>query len=450
MNINRRRFIKKVAAAGATCFAAGSFGMGLGSDAKVKSDKRPNVLWLISEDMGHQLSCYGFDQIQTPNIDRLAKEGARFDNAFGAGPACSPCRSSFNTGMYPTVIGSCNHRTYKENKKKLPEGVKTITQWFADAGYHTCLMGNPKEDFNFIPEGKTYDSKDWSNRTDGQPFMSMYNFIEPHRWGWSKWDELAFHIDPNKVDPGPIYPDHPVMKQSFAKYLDFIVELDRKIGLVYKRLEDEGLLDNTIIFFLGDNGQTIYRGKQWLYDQGMRVPFIARYPKVFKPGTVRDDVVSQIDLLPTALDLAGIDVPAKIQGQIIAGPNRNKRKYAFAQRCRSDNIVDCIRSVHDGRFHYIRNYMPEVGYPASDYVLKAHPEYSVAKELYEQGKLTGAQSLFFAERKPDEELYDVEKDQWETNNLAKNKAYQNQLNRLRKALDDWQVEIDDPALKSKS
>lgn len=236
--------------------------------------------------------------------------------------------------MYPTVINSCDHRTPEEEKEKLPQGVKTVTQWFSRAGYHSCLMRNPKEDFNFIPKDRTCDSKDWSNRAEGRSFMSVYNFMEPHRWGWGRWDELKVHIDPKKVHPGPIYTDHTGIKRCFARYLDFIIELDRKIGRVYKRLEYEGELDNTIIFLLGDNGQTIYRGKQWLYDQGSRVPLIARYPKVFSLGTVRDDVVSLIDLLSTSLDLAGLDVPEKVQGQVIAGPDRKRRKYAFAQRCR--------------------------------------------------------------------------------------------------------------------
>lgn len=447
MKLNRRSFMAKAFSAVVGCSALHQ--MSLAVSAVSGKTKRPNVLWLISEDMGLHLSCYGFDQIETPNIDRLAKEGTRFDKAICTAAVCSPSRSSFNTGMYPTSIHSANHRTVKEKKKPLPDGVKLVTQWFSDAGYYSCLMGEIwKEDFNFIPEEPKYDGYDWAGRAEGQPFMAVYNFVEPHRWKWGRWDNLAFHHDPNVVDPGPLYVDEPVMKQSFAKYLDFIVELDKKIGIVLKRLEDEGVLDNTIIFFFGDNGQTIYRGKQWLYNAGLHVPLIARYPKTFKAGTVREDVVSLIDLLPTSLDLADIKVPPKIEGQVVAGPNRKPREYAFAQRNRSDNISDCIRSVHDGRYHYIRNYMPEIGYPGSAYVYAVHPEYAIAKKLYEQGELTQAQALFFANRKPLEELYDLEKDPWETNNLVMDLSYQSQLNRLRAAMDKWLVEIDDPLLES--
>lgn len=447
MKISRRNFLKAAAVGGVFSSSAISFLIGgCHSDMMAGRGERPNILWLIGEDIGLDLSCYGAPVVKTPNLDRLAKEGVRFDNAFCASPICSPSRSSFNTGVYPASIGAHDHRTAKEKQKKLPEDVKTITQWFAEAGYHSCLMGNPKEDFNFIANGKTFQSRDWSNRGQGQPFFCVHNFVEPHRWGWGKWGKLSKHIDPDTVVLPPVYPDAPIMRQSFAKYLDFVVELDRKIGLVVRRLEDEGLLDNTIIFFFGDNGRTMYRGKQWLYDEGLRVPLIARYPSLFRAGSVRKDIVNLIDLAPTSLDLAGVSIPGSMQGQIIAGRNARRRRYTFASRDLCDTTRDLMRCVRDDRYKYIRNYMPETGYAVANYTKMVHPEWSEAKKLYEQGKLNEVQSLMFAKRKAKEELYDIKKDPWETDNLAGRDEYRKVLNRLRNELDKWIEEVRDQVL----
>lgn len=411
---------------------------------------QPNVLWLVGEDMGLDLGCYGAPLVETPNLDRLAREGTRFDNAFCASSMCSPSRSAFNTGMYPASIGAHDHRTAKEKQKGLPGDVKTISQLFSRAGYHSCLMGNPKKDFNFIPDGRVFDSNDWSKRGEGQPFFCLYNFMEPHRWGWGKWDTLEKHISPDDVVPGPVYPNAPVMRQSFAKYLDFVLELDRKVGLVVKRLEDEGILDNTIIIFFGDNGRTIYRGKQWLYDEGMRVPMIARYPSLFKRGSVNKDLVNLIDLAPSSLDMAGFEAPGWMQGEVVIGENAWKREYIFASRDLCDATRDLMRAVRDKRYKYIRNYMPEGGYEVCEYTKKTHPEWTEVKKLHELGKLNEIQSLMFAERKPDEELYDTEIDPWETKNLAGQKKYVKIQKRLSEALDEWIEEVDDRVLCGKS
>lgn len=409
-------------------------------------ERRPNVLWLISEDMGQQLGCYGYP-IPTPNVDRLAREGTQFSRAFCSSPICSPSRSAFTTGMYATTISAHDHRTVQQNKKFLPEGVRLIPQWFADHGYHTSLMGNPKRDWNFLHEGEDYQSNDWDRRAPGQPFFTMLNFMEPHRWGWGQWPNLPTHVDPASVPVPPIYPDGPIMRQSIGKYTDFIIEMDRKLGLVLDRLEAEGELDNTIIFFFGDNGRTIYRGKQWLYDEGMNVPLIARYPGVFEPGSINDDLVSLIDLAPTSLALAGCAVPEVMQGRVLFGDDAGpKADYVFASRDLSDEIVDQIRAARDKRYKYIRNYMPEIGYPDGPYVRKTHPEYAEAREAFELGNVTPEQALFFQARKPAEELYDVVADRWETVNLAGEPEYAPVLDRMRKALDRWIVESGDVVL----
>lgn len=407
------------------------------------TSSRPNILWLVGEDMALDLSCYGLRSIETPNIDRLAREGMRFDNAFCPSSMCSPSRSAFNTGMYATAIGAHDHRTAADRKQPLPAGVRPVSQWFAEGGYHTCLMGNPKLDFNFLTDGKVFQSDDWSNREAGQPFFATLNFVEPHRYGWDAWESLPRHLDPSKVELPPVYPDDPVMRASYAKYLDFIVEMDRKVGVILSRLEDEGLLDNTVIFFLGDNGRTMYRGKQWLYDGGLRVPLIVRYPPSIKAGTVSKALVNLIDLAPTSLSLAGIDVPAKMQGQVFLGDNTQTRQYIFASRDLCDDVVDPMRCVRDARFKYIRNYRPENGYRVAGYTKRKHPEWTAARKLHEKGRLTPAQALMFVDRKPSEELYDLEADPWETDNLAESPHHSDELHRLREALDEWMKTNDD-------
>lgn len=398
---------------------------------------RPNVLWLIAEDMGQQLGSYGYP-ISTPNLDRLSREGTQFNRAFCSSPICSPSRSAFTTGMYATAIHAQDHRTPQQRKRALPSGVTTIPKWFEQNGYHTSLMGSPKTDWNFLVGDNEYMGTDWSQREDGQPFFTMLNFLEPHRWGWSKWPELGTHLDPDAVPVPPIYPDGPIMRRSIAKYMDFIVEMDRKLGLVLDRLEDEGQLDNTIIFFFGDNGRTIYRGKQWLYDEGLRVPLIARYPSQFEPGSVNDDLISLVDLAPSSLALAGLPVPEKMQGKVRFGEHAAPpAKYVFASRDLSDQTQDLIRAARDKRYKYIRNYRPETGYPASPYLLKTHPEYTEARQAYDRGELDEKQSLFFAPRKPEEELYDIQADPWETENLADKPEYAQVLERMRDALDAW-------------
>ncbi len=457
MTPTRRQFLQTSVTAASAVTALGAASRAT-KPATVDGQKRPNVLWLISEDMGQQLGCYGFP-IRTPNVDRLAREGTQFQRAFCSSPICSPSRSAFTTGMYATTIGAHNHRTAPEDKQPLPEGVKIAPEWFKQAGYHTCIPGSTKTDWNFVHAGDTgnkagpdgaYDSLDWSDRKPGQPFFAMLNFGEPHRYVWGGWDDLAFHHDPDTVPVPPIYPDLPIMRQNVAKYMDFIVEMDRKLGLVLDRLEAEGELDNTIIFYFGDNGRTIYRGKQWLYDEGLSVPLIARHPDWFAPGSINDDLVSLIDVLPTSLSLIGQRVPEAMQGRVLVGDDRTEpADYVFASRDTSDTIPDLIRSVRDKRYKYIRNDRPELAYPGSPYVKAKHPEWTEAYDAYVSGRLTEAQSAYFADAKPPVELYDIQADPYEVHNLATDPAHAPVAKRLKAALETWIKESGDVVLAGK-
>lgn len=416
----------------------------------VLSSSRPNILWLIAEDFGPHLGCYGTKEVWTPNLDRLATEGMRYTRFFTTAPVCSPSRSAFMTGMYQTTLGAHNHRSHRDDGFTLPPGVCVLTDWFRDVGYFTAnirqmpegfgFQGTAKTDWNFTYQGKPFDSTRWSDLKTHQPFFAQINFQETHR---------TFHApkraDPAKVEIPPYYPDHPVTREDMAKYFDAATELDRKVGQVLKQLEADGLAENTLIVFFGDNGQAHVRGKQFCYDSGLHVPLIIRWPrsfvspKHFKPGTVDDRLLAAIDLAPTMLDLAGAKKPAKMQGEIFLGTRAAKpRQYVFGARDRCDEAVFRFRTVRDTRYRYIRNFTPERPFlQSNEYKQRQYPVWNLLKELNATGKLTPAQAALCAPTMPEEELYDLQADPHEINNLAKSSKHQKVLKRLRTALEKW-------------
>ncbi|MFO8015031.1 MAG: sulfatase [Phycisphaerae bacterium] len=430
--VTRRRFLASTGAAGAAALAMGA---GAGALAAQKS-KRPNVLWIISEDTGPEFGCYGYPQVHTPNVDRLAREGARYTNAFTTNPVCSPSRSAFMTGMYQTTIGAHQHRTPGVAKEPLPEGVHVFTKYFRDAGYFTALCGKGKTDWNFNTTVKPYDSNTWEGLKTHQPFFCQYQFSETHR-GFKHCK--AHPVDPEKVSLPPYYPDHPVARKDWAMYLETVNVLDEKIGKVLDRLEADGLAENTIVFYFGDHGRAHVRGKQWLYDGGIHVPLVVRAPGVTEAGTVVDEMVSAIDFGPTCLRLCGIAPPAHMQGRVFLGPDRDEpRECIFAARDRCDETVERIRCLRDKRWKYIRNFMPGRPWTQPNYYkLSSYPMLGLMHRLHDDGKLTPEQDRWFAPRKPVEELYDLENDPWEVHNLARDKAHADRLAAMRQQVFDW-------------
>ncbi len=416
---------------------------------------RPNILWLIAEDLGPHLGCCGTKEVWTPNLDRMATQGVRYTR-FYTGHVCSPSRSAFMTGMYATTIGAHNHRTV--NKQPLPEGVRLLTDRMRDAKFFTgnivqlpaaCgFKGTGKTDWNFAYQGKPFDSANWADLKTHQPFFAQLNFSETHRTY-----KAPKKADPAKVDLPPYYPDHPITRDDWAKYLDDISELDRKLGLVLQSLEADGLADNTIVIFFGDNGQSHVRGKQFCYEEGLLVPMIIRWPKnvppppQYKPGSLDNRLLHAIDLAPTMLDIAGAAKPAKMQGQIFLGEHAEAdREYVFGGRDRCDETPMRIRTVRDNRYRYIHNFTPEVPFLAENaYKEKQYPVWNLLKELHAQGKLTPPQELLCQPRMPDEELYDLDTDAWEIHNLAASDKpeAQAELKKLRAVLDKWIIDTDD-------
>jgi arylsulfatase A-like enzyme len=308
------------------------------------------------------------------------------------------------------------------------------------------FRGSGKTDWNFNIDAKPFESDKWADLETHQPFFAQVNFQETHR---------AFHApakaDPAKVEVPPYYPDHPVVREDWAKYLDAATELDRKVGIVLKQLDADGLAENTIVVFFGDNGQAHVRGKQFCYDSGLHVPLIIRWPKRvtppkhFKAGTVDDRLIAAIDLAPTMLSVAGAVKPAKMQGEIFLGERAGEpRKYVFGARDRCDETVFRFRTVRDERYRYIRNFTPDRPLlQANNYKERQYPAWNLIKELAAQGKLTPPQAVLAAPTMPAEELYDLATDPHEINNLANSPDHGQILARMRAALERWIDESND-------
>jgi arylsulfatase A-like enzyme len=414
-------------------------------------EEKLNFLWLIAEDMGPTaLSCYGQEAVSTPTLDRLAREGVRYSRAYTTCPVCSPSRSAFMTGMYQTTIGAQNHRAHRDDGYRLPDGVRLITQWMRDAGWFTANLvelpaelgfkGVGKTDWNFTPPDYQFDSARWSDLTAHRPFFAQLNFQETHR----KY-QAPHKSDPAQIDLPPYYPDHPVARADYAEYLDAAAELDRKVAAVLAQLEKDGLAKNTVVIFFGDNGESMARGKQFCYEEGLRVPLIIWWPKEvsppkhFTPGAVDERMIEAIDFAPTMLSLIGSPVPPKMQGRVFLGKHAAPpREYSFAARDRCDETVFRLRTVRDARFRYIRNFTPDRPFLSpNEYKATAYPVWTLLPKLLAEGKLTPAQAALCAPNMPPEELYDLTVDPHEINNLAGSPSHMAIQQRLRAVLEKW-------------
>ncbi|HVX14854.1 MAG TPA: sulfatase [Pirellulales bacterium] len=422
-----------------------------------RASDRPNILWLIAEDFGPELGCYGTSQVWTPNLDRLATQGVRYTRAYTTAPVCSASRSAFMTGMYQTTIGAHNHRSHRDDGYRLPAGVRVLSDRMRQAGYFTAnivelpdgvgFKGTGKTDWNFTYE-RPFDSARWNDLKGHQPFYAQINFQETHR---------KFHA-PQKADPAkvvipPYYPDHPVTRADWAAYLDAASELDHKVGLVLAQLEADGLADSTIVVFFADHGQCHVRGKQFCYEEGLHIPLIIRWatrsaaPDGWQPGAVDDRFIEAIDLAPTTLDVAGAQKPAGMQGRIFLGKHAEPpREYVFGARDRCDETVFRFRTVRDARYRYIRNFTPERPFlQANEYKERSYPVWNLLKELAAEDKLTAAQQFLTAPTMPPEELYDLEADPDEIDNLVTSQKpeHREALVRLRNVLERWIADSND-------
>ena len=419
--------------------------------ASIAADSpRPNILWITSEDNGPELGCYGDDYATTPNIDALAARSLRYRTCWSNAPVCAPARTCIITGVYPQSTGAQHMRS----NVKMPAFMKMYPQLLREAGYY--CTNNSKEDYNLIKPGKVWDESSrkahWKNRKSGQPFFAIFNHTISHESQIrNRIPERNRIHDPDKVRVRAYHPDTPEVRKDWAQYYDRLTMMDARVGQNLRELEEAGLADDTIIFYYGDHGSGMPRSKRWPYNSGEHVPLIVHIPEKFKhlrpddykTGGVTDRLVSFVDLAPTLLSLIGQQPPDWMQGFAFAGEfTAPPQRYIYGFRGRMDERYDMVRSVTDGRFVYIRHFMPHKIFGQYIQYMFQTPTTRIWKQQFDAGKLTEAQSRFW-QRKPPEELYDLKNDPDEVVNLCDSEKHAETLERLRAAQIELAIRIRD-------
>jgi N-sulfoglucosamine sulfohydrolase len=427
---------------------------------------RPNIVWISNEDMSPRLGAYGDTLARTPILDRLAKQSIRYSNAFTTAPVCAPSRAAIITGMYQNAIGAQHMRTTEDTVPELPGPylavppfyVKAFPEYLRAAGYYTS--NRAKTDYQFGVPFTIWDdlgqTAHWRNRPDkSQPFFSVFNLEVTH-------ESRIFPSSParkgkplvtdlSKLQVPPYYPDTPLVREELGRVYDNIADMDSEVGEILKQLDDDGLTENTIVFYWSDHGDGVPRAKRSLYDSGLRVPLMIRWPKTLAPpgapGTVSDELVSFIDLAPTVLSLAGVEIPTHLQGRVLLGARATAApEFVFAARDRMDIEYDMMRSARDPRFLYIRNFALELPYAGHIVYRNQSAIMQEWLRLQAEGKLTGPAALWMRTSRPAEELYDTRTDPHQIKNLAAEPAHRATLARMRKAVTDWMLRINDQGL----
>ncbi len=415
----------------------------------IAQQKKPNIVWLMAEDMSLDLECYGMPDVKTPNLNKMATQGVRFDNCFVTNPICSPSRSAMMLGVHQLLTNAQHHRSNRNIPLKKP--YKPFTYWLRKVGY-TTILGNHqvftkgrKIDVNFKhkplgawdgdKEFGLFDKYDRFEKSD-EPFFAQIQLKVTHRGDW--WNAIRKKSkhphDPNKIKLPSYFADHPKIRLDWAKYLDQIEYMDKEVGLIFDELKQKDLLKNTIVIFIGDNGRCNIRGKGYLYDEGLHIPLIVYYPNELKPGQVRKDVVSATDITATILDFAKVNIPDYFTGKSIFKKDF-QREFVFGTRDLWDEIDDKSRAITSDKWKYIRNDKTEIPYDAHQAYLEFYrPAVHVMRKLHLEKKLNRDQNLFFQPQKPSEELYDLKKDPEELHNLADDPKYAVKLDELRKEL----------------
>jgi arylsulfatase A-like enzyme len=405
-----------------------------------------NIVWIVIEDASAHIGCYGETAIKTPVMDQMAKDGIRCDSAFVTAPVCSSSRSAMVSGMYQMSLGVHNHRSQAKKGKggtssaywdsyKLP--IKLVPELFRDAGYY--VTNKSKTDYNFI-WSDLYHGNDWKKAKKDQPIFAQYQL------SGGKNRRAQSHANPATVSIPPYYADHPVIREDWAKYLDSWVHVDKEVGKILADLETAGRLDSTAIFLWTDHGVSHLRGKQFLYEEGVRVPLIVQLPGRARAGVVRDDIIEHIDIAAASLALADIAIPDYVQGRDFLAADYAPRKLLFAGRDRCDETVDILRCVRDSRYKYIRNFMSHVAHAQPSQYKDGKSIVKAMRQLYSEGKLNEHQSRPFVVPRPPEELYDLKSDPHELHNLANDPKHSARLKKMRTALYDKMIAIRDMGL----
>ncbi|MEW7280339.1 sulfatase [Aquimarina sp. 2201CG1-2-11] len=415
----------------------------------------PNILWIYVEDISPDLGAYGDPLANTPQLDAMAKQGVRFTNTIMPSPVCSPSRSAMITGVMSTTIGTHNHHSSRTEASaiRLPDTITTIPELFKKAGYYTFNSG--KDDYNFWYNrkdlyneayyqhplyGKSAKRNYWKEGIKNKPFFGQIQLSgSKHIFSKTFKEKVITPIDRSKVTIPPYYPDVPLIREEWAQYLETLELTDMEVKKILDQLKADGLLENTVVFFFSDHGMRSLRHKQFLYEGGIKVPFIVQWegnPDLIKPGTVNDKLISGLDIGATSLALAGIKKPDYMEGENLFAADHKARPYVISTRDRCDFTIDRIRSVRTERFKYIKNFYPNRSYMQPNY-RDEWESTQLLRKLYAEGKLNELQSRIFKDNRPEEELYDLVLDPNEINNLATNVEYQNELKRHREILNNW-------------
>ena len=404
--------------------------------------ERPNILWIVSEDNSPLIGAYGDEFATTPNIDRLASEGVRYTNAFATVPVCAPSRSTLITGMYPSSVGTLHMRSYYP----VPDFVRFFPHYLREAGYYTT--NNAKKDYNTVDQPEAWNESSqkatYLNRKEGQPFFAVFNIALSHESSLhTPIAEADLQHDPEKVPIPPYHPRTEEMKHDWAQYYDKITAMDAQVGKILADLDASGERENTIVFYYSDHGGVLGRSKRYMFESGLHVPLIIRVPERFRnlapgrPGSTTDRLVTFVDFPPTILSLAGIQPPDYLQGKAFLGEKKTSAdSYAFSVRGRMDERLDMVRSVRDKKYRYVRNYMPHKIYGQYLEYLWRAPSMPSWEAEWRKGTLNEIQSAFW-KPKPPEELYDVEADPHNVNNLAGKEEYKRVVADFRQVLRDW-------------
>ncbi|WP_044170446.1 sulfatase family protein [Flectobacillus major] len=421
--------------------------------------KQPNILWITCEDMSPHLGSFGEKVAKTPNLDKLAKEAVRYTNVFSTAGVCAPSRSSLITGMYQTSIGTHNMRTLQmpvtqkssplpSYSALLPEQVKCFPEYLRKAGYY--CTNNEKQDYQFEAPLTVWNENsktaNWQGRQDkNQPFFSVINLMITHESQVFARDKEPITVNPDSVIVPPYYPDNAIIRKDIARFLTNVEIMDRQVGEILQKLKDDELYDNTIIFFYSDHGDGLPFVKRELYDRGLKVPMLIRFPNAQNAGVVDNQLLSFVDFALTVLSLANIPIPKYIQGQAFLGKQKSKttRKYIYAARDRMDSEYDRVRAVSDGRFKYLKNYQPEKPYYQDIKYRLSQKSMQEILRLKEAGQLNEQQAYWFRNSKPEEELFDTQSDPYEFKNLADNPAYKAKLIELRQKHLEWMKQFGD-------
>ena len=451
--------------AGLLCLAGTTF---VGAQKSCADDDRPNILWVTSEDNSHHwIGCYGNEDAKTPNIDRLATEGIRYTHAYSNGAVCAVARNTLILGRYACSTGTHNMRS----RYPVPSDFRTYPSFLREAGYY--CVNRSKTDYNFKGDDKSHwddcsGKAHWKNRKKDQPFFAVFNTTIRHESSlFLKKTESNRKKglipetptrDPASVKLPPHYPDTPEIRQDWVTYMDIITAMDKQIGDWVKELDDEGVRENTIVFYYSDHGGILPRAKRYINDTGTHVPMIVRFPKKWqhlapaKAGTVEDRTVAFVDLPPTVFSLAGLKPPKQFQGRAFAGKYAEEGEpYAFLYGQRFDSrMLRFVRAVTDGEYRYIRNFHPHrhrgirAGYP------HGQVGWESLYRLKQAGKLNETQLAYWEMPQPTEELYHTASDPWELNNLADDPKHQKRLAAMRDATINKMVEIGDTGIVPES